>query len=540
MIWWESTEARAWIYGSLTGDKTVYCLACIDNATNTTLAARHRNLSGKGPHNGWTTLEIEKTSNVSSFSFQAQAQATMSTGSLTIRNVTSFQIELQVWEKFPSPVGLTDGSKDEAQATTGLLATLWTSSASNAAPIEKATQTFDRHDVSVPIAAFTSVETPFDAPARDSAQAVRLTLAAGAPKYRLDLPTPAGRSTTLTPLTPDPPHEFTAVYLPETSYLALYSSAHLDAWMAALPDATPLAALSIPGTHNSPTHHRALPSVRCQAVPPRAQLAHGVRFLDVRVQPARPADPAADALVLVHSAFPVALTGARYFRALLEDVGAFLAAHARETVLMSVKREGTGGASDSDLARVLRDHYTGPQPERWFVEPRVPMLGEVRGKIVLVRRFGLPDGFGDRGFGLDGSAWADNTPHATCPSGHLCVQDFYELGAAENVGKKLLYAQEHLARCAAVDAAARPAPPLFVNFLSASNFWRMDLWPEKIAARINPAVVEYLCRRHGHGEDGSRAPGCGGTGVVVCDWVGNQGDWDLVRCIVGMNSRLIS
>lgn len=29
------------------------------------------------------------------------------------------------------------------------------------------------------------------------------------------------------------------------------------------------------------------------------------------------------------------------------------------------------------------------------------------------------------------------------------------------------------------------------------------------------------------------------TGVAVCDWVGLDGDWDLVRCIVGMNARLI-
>ena len=461
----------------------------------------------------------------------------MSTGSLTIRNLTATQIELRVWEKFQNPAGLASGSNDEAQAATGLFAYPWKANSSNATALEKAAETFDRHEVSVPIAAFTSVETPFEALPRDSDQAIRLTFEVGDQKYRLDIPTPAGRSTTLTPLTPNPPNEFTAVYLPETSYLALYSSAHLDAWMAALPAATPLAALSIPGTHNSPTHHRALPSVRCQAVSPRAQLDNGVRFFDVRVQPENPAEASADGLILVHSAFPISLTGAKYFRGLLDDVFTFLEGHPDETVLVSVKREGTGSATDADLARILREHYTSKQGERWFAEPRVPTLGDARGKIVLLRRFGLPDGF-DGGYGIDGGAWADNTPNATCPSGHLCVQDFYEVAETENVGKKLLYAQEHLARCAAVDGP--PAQPLFVNFLSASNFWKMGLWPEKIAAKINPAVVEYLCRRHGHGEDGTRAPGCGGTGVVVCDWVGNQGDWDLVRCIVGMNARLIA
>jgi 1-phosphatidylinositol phosphodiesterase len=32
--------------------------------------------------------------------------------------------------------------------------------------------------------------------------------------------------------------------------------------------------------------------------------------------------------------------------------------------------------------------------------------------------------------------------------------------------------------------------------------------------------------------------GDGATGVVVADWVGVDGDWDLVRCIMGMNARL--
>jgi 1-phosphatidylinositol phosphodiesterase len=45
-----------------------------------------------------------------------------------------------------------------------------------------------------------------------------------------------------------------------------------------------------------------------------------------------------------------------------------------------------------------------------------------------------------------------------------------------------------------------------------------------------------------HGEDG-KGPnklkiGSAGTGVVVTDWVGHKDDWDLIRCIVGMNARL--
>jgi len=77
-------------------------------------------------------------------------------------------------------------------------------------------------------------------------------------------------------------------------------------------------------------------------------------------------------------------------------------------------------------------------------------------------------------------------------------------------------------------------------------------------------MLEWLCKEHamgveivgigrgGEGEageddgvvevDGDRGEtivGDGGTGIVVLDWVGLGGDWDLVRCIVGMNSRLM-
>ena len=49
---------------------------------------------------------------------------------------------------------------------------------------------------------------------------------------------------------------------------------------------------------------------------------------------------------------------------------------------------------------------------------------------------------------------------------------------------------------------------------------------------MNPAAVDYICRRH-KDDDGD----CG-TGILVTDWVGLDGDWDLARAIVGMNGKL--
>ena len=212
---------------------------------------------------------------------------------------------------------------------------------------------------------------------------------------------------------------------------------------------------------------------------------------------------------------------------------------------MSLKREGTGDGTDEEFARIIKTHYVDADASIWFTEPRVPSLGESRGKIVLMRRFNageIPD------FGIDAAAWADNTPCATCPSGDVCIQDFYEVMETENIEKKIEYCNAHLERsgcCVFTEERFRECVergekmPLYVNFLSASNFWKVGTWPEKIAAKVNPSVVDWLCRRHMVNDDGGAKEGDWSTGIVVCDWVGLDGDWDLVRCIVGMNAKLL-
>jgi 1-phosphatidylinositol phosphodiesterase len=283
--------------------------------------------------------------------------------------------------------------------------------------------------------------------------------------------------------------------------------------------------------------------VRCQAVSPREQLKNGVRFFDIRVQPQYPDDPAKDELILVHSVFPISLTGNKYFRDLMKEVNEFLEQNPSETLIISLKREGPGNATDEQLANILSRHYARPD-SRWWVRPKIPTLGEARGKVVLVRRFNLPDELrgehGGNGWGIDGAAWADNTPNATCPSGHLCIQDFYEVQETTNIEKKVQFVKEQIDRASKCryPFGELPGPvearefPFYINFLSASNFWKTNTWPEKIAAKVNPATVDYICRRENH-EDGDCS-----TGILVTDWVGLDGDWDLVRCVVGMNAKL--
>ncbi|KAK3329326.1 PLC-like phosphodiesterase [Apodospora peruviana] len=367
--------------------------------------------------------------------------------------------------------------------------------------------------------------------------------------------------------------EFTLIYLPSRAFLAIFSSAHLHAWMAELPEHFPLSCLSIPGTHNSPTCHVALPSVRCQAVGVREQLDNGVRFLDIRVSCPSPPSTAnlsctncssADTnLALVHSAFPISLSGTKYLHDLLAEVYDFLDANPSETILVSLKREGTGKGTDQHLSQCLATRYFGlvtspdntdmnnaaDAKKRWYTDPRIPTLGEARGRCVLVRRFHLHESLSSGGLGIDGSSWPDNCADGTCGSGQIRIQDYYEVGQSNDIATKITYAQETLSRAAQQEFAASATTtgnaegsslPFFINFLSGSNFFNASCWPEKIAAKINPAIIEHLCVDHGAPDKGpgQLTVGDAGTGIVVTDWVGNNGDWDLIRCIVGWNARL--
>ena len=467
----------------------------------------------------------------------------MASSSLIIRNLTSKPVELKNIEYTESQPGLSKISNAKS-----FLRRFDTSPA----PLNNV-KVLNAIDVSVILQPFNLTKTEIRL-GDNPGQSVRLTFELQNARYRLDELTPTTISTTLTPLSSNTGRILTAVYSAKYFHLTLYSSASLQSWMGSLKDQTPLSALSIPGTHNSPTCHLALPSVRCQATSPPEQLENGVRFFDIRVQPEAPQDLKKDNLVLVHSVFPISLTGPKYFRGLVNEIYTFLDRNPSETLIMSIKREGKGNATDSQLSRILKDHYANDG--RWFTVPRIPKLGEVRGKIVLIRRFGLEEGlkheWDGAGWGIDAEVWADNTPNAICPSGDICVQDFYEVTDTKNIEQKIKYSQDHLARAAQCvsllsespveNADTYPKQPLFINFLTASNFWNPGCWPDKIAAKINPHIVDYLCVKHnkdgGDEESAQWRCGDGSTGIVVCDWVGHQGNWDLVRCILGMNAKL--
>ena len=471
---------------------------------------------------------------------------------VTIRNISTKPLTLVLVEHF-NPAE--DGGAFQMQNVTRSLAAVTNSvgltnnTTRKAVPqISPDAKPFATRDTDIKLPPFKIVNTDIKAVIKNDKERLRLTFQTEAGgKHLMYCPVPTSETASLSTTAQNPQVRFTGIYLDDESFVTLYESHQMNKWMSRISDDTPLGALSIPGTHNAPTHHNAPPSVRCQAVSPMEQLKNGVRFFDLRVQVPEPYDVNSDKLVLVHAVFPISLTGTKYFRGLYEDMTKFLKENPSETLVVSLKREGSGKGTDQQFSQILKKHYTNPR--EWYTEPRVPLLGEVRGRLVLLRRFVLDEPlkkeWNGKGWGIDAHEWADNTPNATCPSGDVCVQDFYEVLEKPSIEQKIKFARDHLERsgcCCFVEEHHQSGKkmPIYVNFLSASNFWKVGTWPEKIAAEVNPAIVEHLCHKHMVKGDGGVKEGDWSTGVVVADWVGLDGDWDLVRSVVGMNAKLMT
>lgn len=469
---------------------------------------------------------------------------TMAPERLTFRNLTSRPLTINIIEHFPAP-----GSKPAIDLknikdiNVGKLASgfgklvLGKKDAPTVPELAASAAAFAKRDVDIHLAPFETRESDVKVKEKDGSEQVRITFTARDPdaRFRIDVNTGAGEiySAKATGLSEVGERRIAVSYLPSKGHVAFYSHAELDSWQAKLQDRTSLSSLSMPGTHNSPCHYIALPSVRCQAVNITEQLNHGVRFFDLRAQ------PDGQDLILVHSVFPISISGKKYLRDVLNDFYRFLDAHPTEVLIVSLKREGTGNATDQDFSKILHEQFVKKDERRWFLQNRIPSLGEVRGKCILLRRFNT-DASVPRDFGIDGSSWADNTPDAMTRDRNLRVQDFYEVKDNLNIDRKAEYVRALMYVSSRFQSSLSGEPtqtngekfPLFVNFLSASNFWSVDTWPERIAEKINPAVAEWLQVSQG------KESGDGTVGVMVADFVGDGGRWTLVELCVALNAKL--
>lgn len=210
-------------------------------------------------------------------------------------------------------------------------------------------------------------------------------------------------------------------------------------WMKYVDDNKFLDELSIPGTHDSGTcsvdndTEPQSSQVKCQQDYIPTQLLEGIRYFDIRL--GKGDDPGID-----HGIFYLLKKDGNYLH--LSDVigyfKTFLNENPTEALIMLVSRgndEATDESVTTAFAKVLDDN-----PKLFYTSSRVPTLGEVRGKIVLLRRFGLDgDSVSGHTWGLDLTEWDNKIAVHTDSSSMCLVQDARGFEAAGGTGDKEPY-----------------------------------------------------------------------------------------------------
>lgn len=154
-------------------------------------------------------------------------------------------------------------------------------------------------------------------------------------------------------------------------------------WMSAIDASTPITAINMPGTHDTLTRYAPLSIIaRTQKMSVSEQLYSGVRYLDIRSRIVN------NEVIGVHGVtnckesyglFSKNLT----LRSVVESCKNFLRENSGETILFMLKHENAN--DKTELFSKFYDDCIAPSKESWFLENRVPTLGEARGKIVLLR-----------------------------------------------------------------------------------------------------------------------------------------------------------
>jgi len=138
-------------------------------------------------------------------------------------------------------------------------------------------------------------------------------------------------------------------------------------------------------------------------------------------------------LLAYHGQYPQRTT----FQSILADLHAFLTSprSARETIVVSIKQEDYATYSPQNFSALVRDEIEASPGGMgmWYLDNRIPTLGEVRGKAIMFSRFGV-DGSAWEG-GLDGMGihptnWPDSVREPfswTCKDVLVRTQDWYHI-----------------------------------------------------------------------------------------------------------------
>lgn len=221
-----------------------------------------------------------------------------------------------------------------------------------------------------------------------------------------------------------------------------WADVHSQAWMRHIDGNEYISNINLPGTHNSGARfvtNLFKPFARCQFSSVGDQLRNGIRYLDLRLAH-RPSF--SEPFHICHGVANCYATepGFRsdrdsylYLSHILDSVYSFLKDNPSETVMVCIQEQQTSSSRSPDFENALFDEYiakAGNNPSTgrpyWYTQNSVPRLDEVRGKVVLLRRYMGHDINSDDG-GLDFKGWKDNDSFAIESTNFKAhVQDVYQ------------------------------------------------------------------------------------------------------------------
>jgi 1-phosphatidylinositol phosphodiesterase len=195
--------------------------------------------------------------------------------------------------------------------------------------------------------------------------------------------------------------------------------------------------LTIPGTHDSASYTASSLTgfgfVKTQDLSITEQLNAGCRFLDIRCRLYH------DNLVLHHGSFYLDLN----FTDVINFCRDFLKQNPKECILLSLKEEYDREGNTITYEQAFMK-YHAMDKSLWHVGDTIPKLDEVRGKIVLLRRFSLDQNLHRLGIDL---SFSDNTTFtyqfSSTPNQTFSCEDLYN---PDSVAEKLGAILNHVSK----------------------------------------------------------------------------------------------
>ncbi|PFH52481.1 hypothetical protein AMATHDRAFT_74266 [Amanita thiersii Skay4041] len=240
-------------------------------------------------------------------------------------------------------------------------------------------------------------------------------------------------------------------------------------FLSNLPDDIPLSSLVLPGS----MAFYGWPVSQCQSTltPLMAQLHSGIRVLDVRLAIVH------NRLISYHGAYPQR----EPFQIILATLFAFLSdpATCMETIVVSIKQEDFKKHHPHRFSLLVRDEIeNGPGGlGMWFLENRIPVLGEVRGKAIMFSRFGDGCGWqgGLQGLGIHPPRWPDSCKAGfiwQCRDTLVRTHDWYNISSFLLIPEKVRLATQNILFQQQPRSPETPATPpiLSITYFSAASF----------------------------------------------------------------------